>query len=568
MAANHRVPPALAFLCALCVSAVNSSHPATSHGPQATSHEPTPAEGLRPAGGSLIYGAGLIVRGLNPLLDRNGWNELSSALLSRLFRVDHTGQIVGDLVEDYRVSDDGLTYTLRLRPDLRWHDGAPCTADDILFTWQKLFDPATATSLDLNLPMLRSFEKKTPREFVFHLRYPAAGFLAPLTEIPILPAHILRDTDINSDAFDRNPIGTGPYKLVSRSESSEFVLARHADYHFGPPPEGSGPQGGPPPIARLILRVIPDDDARAAALARGELHLTQVKPQHVARLRALPHLRLHRMRTGVWRGMPLNLRRPALQDVRVRRAIDLAIDREAIVAGALAGFGTPAYSPIPPASWAFDPALTRRRYPPDEAARLLDAAGWKQNAAGWRVRQGQVLELNVIVWQDELFRRTAAELIRQQLAPLGIRVILHRVDSATYTRLADHMGTTYDTFIGGWSGLLDPGDNLGKKFHSRGSQNYSGYNNPDVDRLLARVRVRARTPQQRDTVRQLYRRLVARLTADAVFLPLAYPDYVFAADARLADLDEFVCDSWYQFTQFAHEWRWQASDPRPATGDP
>ena len=508
---------------------------------------------------ALIYGAGLTPRGLNPLLDRNGWNEVSSVILSRLFRADHEGRIVGDLVESYTVSADGLTWTLQLRDNLRWHDGEPFTAADVLFTWQKLFDPATETSLDLNQPMLRDFAATGPYEFVFRLRYADAGFLAPLTEVGILPAHLLKEADINTDAFDQNPVGTGPYMLAAH-EGTDYLFDRHAYYHFGAPA-----------IPRLVLRIIPDDDARAEALARGEVHLAQVKPQHVPRLRALEHLRVYRFRTGAWRGMPLNLRRPALKDVRVRRAIDLAIDREAIVAAALAGFGQAAYSPVPPVSWAFDPAMNQPRHDPARAEQLLEEAGWRRNAAGLRAREGEVLELNFIAWKEEIFRRTTAVLMRAQLEALGLRVNLHLVDGATYNRLADDMGTTYDGFIGGWGGLLDPGDNLGKKFHSRGSQNYMGYSNTEVDRRLARVR--ALPPQRRSEARRLYRQLVELLTAEAVFLPLAYPDYVFAADARLslgpygrpAIAEESgrgaqhppVMDSWYEFPKFAHLWSWQ-----------
>jgi len=487
----------------------------------------------------LIYGAGLEPRGLDPPLDVNEWNEVSSAVYSRLFRPDHEGRIVGDLAESYTASPDGLTWRIRLRRNVQWHDGEPFTADDVIATWKRLFDPKTETSFDQNQAMVRSWEKAGTYEVVFQLHYPETGFLAPLTEVPVLPAHKLG----GGHDLDRNPIGTGPYKLSGRGSAGEFILEWHTAYHLGAPP-----------VQRLVLRVIPDDDARAEALLRGEVHVAQVKPQHAGRVRANPKLRLYRMGTGAWRALPLNLRRTALQDVRVRRAIDLALNREQIVEKAIAGFGQPAYSPIPPVSWAFDAEMNRRRHDPAEAARLLDAAGWKKNPAGWRERRGQPLTLELIVWKDEIFRRIAAELVREQLAPLGIRVNLHRVDNAEYARLSDNMGETYDGFIGGWGGLLDPGDNLFKKYHSRGSQNYGGYRNPEVDRLLERVR--ALGPARRPLARRLYLRLVRRLTEEAVFLPIAYPDYLFAADARVAGLGEFVCDSWYEFPKYAHEWSW------------
>ncbi len=489
---------------------------------------------------TLIYGAGLEPRGLDPTLDLNEWNEVSSAILSRLFRPDHDGRIVGDLAESYAVSPEGLTWRIRLRRNVQWHDGRPFTADDVIATWTRLFDPQTATSFDQNQAMVRAWEKAGTHEVIFRLHYPETGFLAPLTEVPVLPAHKLAGAhDLN-----QNPVGTGPYKLVRRGDAGEFILEMHTAYHFGSPP-----------IPRLVIRMIANDDQRAEALLRGDVHLAQVKPQHAALLRAGPNLRLYRMRTGAWRALPLNLRRAALKDVRVRRAMDLAISREEIVEKALLGFGQPAYSPIPPISWAFDPAMNRRRHDPPAAARLLDAAGGRKNAEGWRERDGKILTLELIVWKDEVFRRIAAELVRQQLAPLGIRVNLHLVDNAEYARLSDHMGDTYDGFIGGWGGLLDPGDNLFKKYHSRGSQNYGAYSNPEVDRLLEQVR--AVGPARRPLARRLYLRLVRLLTEEAVFLPIAYPDYLFAADARVAGLGEFVCDSWYEFPKYANEWSWR-----------
>jgi peptide/nickel transport system substrate-binding protein len=488
----------------------------------------------------LIYGAGLTPRGFNPLLDAHEWNEVSSVVYSRLFRPDHAGKIVGDLVESYEVSPDGLTWTLKLRQNAQWHDGKPFTSDDVLFTWETLFDANTASSLDLNQPMVRSFEAQGTHGFVFHLKYADAGFLAPLTEIAILPAHRLRGKDVS---MIPHPVGTGPYKLVRRA-GRDYVFEAHAAYPFGAPA-----------IPRLTLRVIPNDDARAEAVAKGEVHLAQVKAQHVEKLRATSGVRVYRMKTGAWRAMPLNLRRPALKDARVRRAIDLAIDREKIVAAALPGAGQPAYGPIPPASWAFAAEMNARRYGPAAAARLLDQAGWAKNKDGRRERDGVPLALDIIVWKDELFRRSAAEMVRDQLGTLGVTVNLHLVDNVEYNRLAGAMGDKYDTFIGGWGGLLDPGDNLAKKYRTGGSQNYGGYSNPEVDRLLDRVR--ALGPEQRGAARDIYKKIVALVTTDAVFLPVAYPEYVFAASVNVGGIDELICDSWYEFTKYAHEWRWK-----------
>jgi len=495
-----------------------------------------------------VYAAGIVPRGMNPLLDRAGWNEVSSLVVGRLVRPDHQGGIEGDLAEKWSVSADGRTYDFQLRRNACWHDGQPFTADDVLFTWQKLFDEKTETTLDLNQASLDTFRKTGTHSFQFTLKQPDSGFLAAVTEIGILPAHKLRDADINGDAFDRIMTGTGPYRLTMAADNREFTFARHDRYHLGRPA-----------FDELVIRVIADDDERARAVADGSVDLGHVKPPHVSMLRDAGR-RVYRMRTGAWRGMPLNLNRPALADKRVRQAIDLAIDRQELVHGALQGYGQASYSPIPPASWAFRPEMNRARFDRFEAKRLLVLAGWPEAKAfslhlpegiNFRVKDGATLELNLIIWKDEFFRRTAGELIKKQLAEVGIRVNLHLVDGTTYNRLAENMGTEYDGFIGGWGGLLDPGDNLYKKYHSRGSQNRNGYSNPRVDNLLEE----ARRTSDREKAVALYRQIVAAVNVDAVFLPLAYPEYLFASRADLQGIEDYTLDSWYEFTKFAVEWK-------------
>jgi peptide/nickel transport system substrate-binding protein len=499
----------------------------------------------------LVYAAGIVPRGLNPLLDRNGWNEVSSVIVGRLVRPDHKGGFEGDLAESWTVSDDGRTYALKLREGVFWHDGKPFTAADVHFTWQRLVHPKTETTLDLNQAMLHSFRTQGTHGFVFTLKAPDTGFLAALTEIGILPAHRLLEEDINGDAFDRAPIGTGPYILETRSgapplnrDGAEFHFRRHERYHRGRPA-----------FEALTIRIIADDDARARAVAEGAADVGHVKPPHVAMLRERGR-RVLRMRTGAWRGMPMNLARPALADKRVRQAIDLAIDREEIVRVALEGYGEAGYSPIPPASWAFHPAMNAKRYDPARAEALLDAAGWRRGDDGKRRREGQPLRLEFIIWKDEFFRRTAGELIQKQLGKLGIEMELHRVDGTTYNRLAESMGQRYDTFIGGWGGLLDPGDNLYKKYHSGGSQNRMGFRDAELDGWLTEVRsLPVAAPAERERAIAMYRRIVERITDAAVFLPLAYPDYLFALRPELAGVEEYTLDSWYEFTKYAAEWK-------------
>ncbi|MBI4551788.1 MAG: hypothetical protein HY710_05930 [Candidatus Latescibacteria bacterium] len=495
-----------------------------------------------PVKDELVYGGGLVPRGLNPLLEKNDWSEVSCLILSRLFQIDEQGQLLPDLVERYTVSPDGLTYTFVLRRNVVWHDGVPFTPEDVRFTFDMIFAPNTKTAYDADLSMVKTYAAKAPDTFIVILSAPSSSFLSKLSDPPILPRHILDGQDINGEAFEKNPVGTGPYTLIQKVSDREWVFERNARFHLS---------ANPTPIKRILLRIVPDDDERARMAAAGAFHITQVKPQHIAMLKQNPDLAVYRFPSGAWRGMPQNLRRSFIQDRRVRQAISHAIDREVIVKEALMGAGQAAYLPVPPGSPVYDPSLFKPGRDVARAKALLAEAGWKPGPDGILQKDGQRFEYRIGIWKDEIFRRLSGDLIKRQLAEVGIPVDLDLVDNTRYQQIGDDMGTTHDTIIGGWSGLLDPDMNLSKKFSLKGSQNYMKYTSPDVDRLLERGRTIAE-PAQRKAV---YRELLTILRDDAVFIPLVYPDYVFVAQKNVRGLrDGMTVDSWYHFTRNAYKW--------------
>lgn len=481
--------------------------------------------GLEPD--TITYGAGLPLRALNPMLAANSWNEASALILSRLFMPDHRSQVVGDLAREWHVADDGLSLEVTLRDGVRWHDGPPLRAADVTFTFARLFDSSTATDLDLNLPTVREVTARDSLTVAFTLTAPTPNLPAALVEVPILPRHVLERSDINGDAFDQRPVGTGPFRLVARPGDGLWVFRRHDAFHLGRPR-----------VSTIVLREIPDPSERARMLADGAIDLAEVGATDAPALTGVPHVALQVMRTGAWLGMPLNLRNPLLQDPDVRLAISLAVDRDALVLIGLGGLGGAAHLPLAPGTWAFPEGFTVPGHDPARARRLLD---------------GRSLTLRVICWKEETFRRLACELLRRQLADIGIAVVPIYVDNATYARLADDMGDQYDTFIGGWSSLLDPVGNLYKKFHSRGSQNYGAYANSTLDALLSELLTMPQGPEARAAVRQALEIIIR----DTPWVPLVYPLYVFGARRGLTGLGEFVTDSWYEFPRYAWEWGWE-----------
>jgi peptide/nickel transport system substrate-binding protein len=418
-----------------------------------------------------------------------------------------------------------------------WHDGRPFTSDDVLFTFDEIMKSNARSDKRLNLGPIDSYDAPDPQTFVIHLSSPHTSLTTPLADLGILPRHVFDGGSFDDDAvFDTNPIGTGPFRFVSR-DSDEVVFEANEAYFRGAPR-----------ISRLVVRPITNDDTRADAVLSGTIDIAQVTPNHVALLSQSPSLEIHRFRTGVWRSMVMNVSRPILQDARVRRAISLGLDREAMVEQGLNGMGQAAYWAVPPANWAYPHDAPTSGRDIEKAAALLDEAGWKTGADGKRSSDGQPLELTIISLQDEIFRRTAGDIAKKNLEEIGFVVELNKVDRETYGQLGSDLGPDNDALIAGWSALTDPGDNLTKKYRSDGSQNGMGYSNPELDEILDR----AASEPDRDKAKQIYREALEIIAKEASNIPLAYPEYVFVTRNNVTGIGDFVLDNFYEFTRFAY----------------
>lgn len=494
-----------------------------------------PAEAPRP----LVYGAAIPLLPLNAFA--NEWTEASAALLSRLYTIDREGRLAGDLVASHEVSPDGLTWTLRLRRDVEWHDGTRFSSADVTYTFDEMRKPGARARRWRDLDVIERYAPLGADTVVLHLKTPRPALPVPLVEVPILPRHVLSGHDPNDDrVFDRRPVGTGPYKLVGRTADGRLVFEAHASYHLGRPA-----------IPRLEMVSIESDEARARAVVDGTVDVAHVKPQHMALVQASPIHELHRYPSGIWRSLVLNVRRPHLADRRVRQAIALALDRDAMVREGLLGVGTPAHSPIPPMNWAWSGASAAPR-DVVRARALLDESGWVAGPDAWRRRDGAPLVLALAVWWTEPFRRAASDVVRRNLEEIGIQVRLVEIPGERYEAVAAALGPEHDAIISGYSGLLDPGDNLATKYRTGGSQNAGGYSNPDVDRLLDA----AQREGDRARAGLLYQQALALIDADAARIPLVYVDYLFASRRDLLGMRGNVLDLYYLFPRLAYVLRW------------
>ena len=494
-----------------------------------------PRESIRP----IVWGGGLPLKSFDPN-GAAGWCEVTSLLHARLFTTDTRGRLSNDLAADARTEGDGRTWIIRLRDDGRWHDGAAVTARDVMATWRALAaDPKSETRRNLvDVAGVVSVEASGD-SVRFNLSRPFPELADILTEMAVLPAHII---GAGPGAIEKRPIGAGPFRLVRQSPGT-FAMAPHVQWHGG---------GVRPPA--LVLKIIEDDRERARALAGGMVDAAHVKPESLALVGDPARFRVHRASSGVIRAMPLDARAPGLSNPRVRRALAALVDRGELIKEALGGFGRPAWQLLAPGSPGFVSSLDQSRMTHDEATALLDAAGWPVSEGGLRKKNGETLKVRVVGWQGEAFRRKASDLIVKTWRAAGVDAEVIPVDHAGYTALAQDLGGRAEAFVGGWGALRMPVTVLARKVGTDGAQNRGHFSHPGIDKALGDAAASALNADRMASVREIQ----LMLDEQVPWIPLAYPDYLFAVRVEIEGLTFGLVDSWYEWPRHLWRARWKA----------
>ncbi len=384
------------------------------------------------------------------------------------------------LAESWSVSDDGLVYTFRLRPNVKWHDGQPFTAKDVVFSFEKYLPELHARSR-WNLAEVREITTPDDHTVVFTLKQPYPAFIY-VHNTPVLPAHLYEGiTDFRNAEANTKFVGTGPFRFGEWRKGSFIHLVKNPDYW----------DAGKPYLDDIYFHVIPDANSRAIAFETGKVDVLRsgdVENFDIVRLASAEGVELTE---AGWEFLQpvgyihINNRHKPLDDVRVRQALAHAIDRQFIIETLFAGFGHETNGPLSRLSPFKDAsAETKFEYDPEKAKALLDEAGFKPDAQGVRFTLDFVPLPYGELWQRQ------AEYTREALSAIGINVNLvatdvpgwfTRLTSFNYDLAQNFVYTTADPAIGiSYAYTTVTGDNAGTT-----GGNVNGYSNPQVDKLLA-----------------------------------------------------------------------------------
>ncbi|MGF1664592.1 MAG: ABC transporter substrate-binding protein [Kineosporiaceae bacterium] len=473
------------------------------------------AAGGSPAGGDggdteLVIGVGGEPDSLNPVLGYapDGASRIFDSLVVRDAGLALQPSLALDVPEP---SPDGRTYVVDVRDDVRFHDGEPLDAGDVAFTYSAILDESVASGLAGDFAMLDEVVAVDEDTVEFRLAEPYVPFPQRLT-VGIVPEHLLADeTDWTAAEFNRAPVGSGPFRFVSWTPGDSMVLEANQDHW-----------DGAPAVSRLTFALTDDDQARAARMAAGELDGAVLPPRLAEQFADAEGPAVQARPSADYRGVMLPQRHPVTGDVDVRRALDLAVDREAMVDGVLVGAGSPAYGPISPYQEEFYDASVERDHDPQAAAALLDGAGWVAGDDGVRAKDRQRAEFTVMYPAGDTVREQLALAFADDARGIGIDVA---VDGLSWEAIEPRMST--DALVMGWGTPYDPDFVTYQLFHSSYSEagffNPGAYENPAVDAALDAGRTETDPRARRDA----YLRLQEEMAADPPWIFLVYLDHVY-----------------------------------------
>ena len=458
---------------------------------------------------------------------------VSAKVTEGLLEYDYDIKPRAQLATEWTISPDGKTYTFKLRPNVKFHDGKPFTSADVAYSIQllKTIHPRGRNTF------ANVTEVKTPDPLtaILELSKPAPYLIKALAaaEAPMMPRHIYEGTDPLANPNGNAPIGTGPYKFKEWVRGSHIIYERNPDYW-----DKSGPY-----IDRMVCKFLPDPGARSIAFENGSADIgyrTPVALSDLERLKKLPNLQFETKGTSYSYNvscLQFNLDSPIFKNLKVRQAVAHTIDRAAIIKTVCFGYGTVTYSPIAPGLKEFhDPSPSPYNLDLKKAAQLLDEAGYPVGAN--KIRFRVPLDYNPI--GDESKR--LAEFMRATLGRIGIGVDIRAADASAFVKRI-YTDRDFDFLLNGHSNLFDPTVGVQRIYWSKNFKkgvpfsNASDYNNPKVDALLEGAAVEI-DPAKRVAMFMEFQKIVGQELPD---VSLYSPLYLTIKNVRVHD-DSLTAD--------------------------
>ena len=456
------------------------------------------------------------------------------SMFDPLVRIDPDGIVQPNLavevpsLENGGISQDGLVWRVRLRDDVRWHDGKPFTAEDVKFTLELITNPNFRAWRTAGHSLVRDITVVSPTEITWRMEEAFAPYLSFLTETFMVPKHLLEhEADPNAAAFNQNPVGTGAFKWGRRVPGDHLELVANPEYF------GEGPF-----IKRLVFKYIPDVTVLYTQFKSGDIDLvgqTYISQDNYEEARKLPGKVVEPVLASSVEAIHLNMDLPQFKDPAVRQALYAAIDRKAIVEALYHGVPSLTETFMPQQSYYYNPDLPKQEYNVERARAILDKAGWVPGDDGIRVKDGVRLSFANSTTSGNHLREMTQQYLQQTFREIGAEMTIANLPPAVMW--GDFwMRSKFETAIAGSTYLIGADPDVTNRFHSRAitakggsGSNNAQYVNAEIDALLEKGS-RIFDPEER---RAIYFRVQEIIRRDLPILPLFQNTNVFGRSAAI-----------------------------------
>ncbi|KNB69995.1 ABC transporter substrate-binding protein [Brevibacillus reuszeri] len=512
----------VALVCLLVLAVIGCSQSAS----------PVAQGGTQPESGGEPKLGGTITIGLSAepdTLDIHKTNMSASEVVTRLIggallSMDpETKEVKPYLAESYSISDDQKTWTFKIRSGITFHDGTSLTAASFKATYERAMAPETASpGAGPLLGVIESISAPDEKTLILQLKEPSAPLLSYLIQPNVTQPLSMAAIEQYGKEYGRNPVGVGPWKFESWKTGESITLVRNEAYKWAEP---FAKVQGPPMPDKLVIKFIKDAQTTIAALESGSIDIASISAKEAKEYRSNGKFEvLEATKLGV-NFIQMNLENEILQDLRVRQALNMALNKKAIIQADQQGEGESAFGPLPRKMFGYDPAVETYGYPfnVEEAKKLLEDAGWKTGAGGIREKDGKPLSLQLLTAMNS----QGIPLIQSMLKDIGVEIKVQNAELGSVLDLSAK--GQFDLNVLGYTDL-DP-DILYLFMHSSqiGGLNHSHIQNPQLDALLEKSRTVV-DPVQRQ---QIFMEIQKIAVEQAYWIPYSEEKTFLAVNKRV-----------------------------------
>lgn len=442
---------------------------------------------------------------------------LIGLIFSGLTRFDENMNLQPDLAKSWKISKDGLVYDIFLRDDVLWHDGVKFSADDVKFSLEAYKNPKNNSSLYVSFEDIKSIELINAYHLKITLFKPYPAFLDALS-IGILPKHLLENENLNTTSFNQNPIGTGAYNFVKWKKGEFVELKANENFYLAKVK-----------TPKLIIKHIFDPAIASVELKNGKIDAALIDVSLLNSFKKDTKFKILRENSADYRALMFNLNNEFLKDVKIRQALNYAVDKQSIVKNLLHNYGFVANHPLE-RSWANPKTFKSYDYNPQKAEEILANLGFKKNKDGIFEKNGKLLEFEIWAMSNDPLRVSLAGILQGEFKKIGVlaKVIAKPAGSFDYSKV--------DSFLIGWGSPYDPDFHTFRVFESSQDSslnaegwNFGHYKDKKVDLALSKARNTLNLNERKNS----YEEFINALYENPPFIFLVYLDFALVYDKNI-----------------------------------